>query len=46
MINENDFLIEEISLVNDELLVTREKKFATLDDEKIKNSFAVAVMVC
>jgi tRNA(fMet)-specific endonuclease VapC len=36
MINENDLLIAGISLANEELLLTRDKKFANLDDEKIK----------
>jgi predicted nucleic acid-binding protein len=36
MINENDLLIAGISIANEELLLTRDKKFATLDDEKIK----------
>ena len=36
MINENDLLIAGVSLANDELLLTRDKKFANIDDEKIK----------
>jgi predicted nucleic acid-binding protein len=36
MINENDLLIAGISLANDELLLTRDKKFGDIDDAKIK----------
>ena len=36
MINENDLLIAGISLANDELLLTRDKKFGNLDDVNIK----------
>ena len=36
MINENDLLIAGISLANGELLLTRDKKFANIDDQKIK----------
>jgi tRNA(fMet)-specific endonuclease VapC len=36
MINENDLLIAGISLANDELLLTRDKKFGNLDNVNIK----------
>ncbi len=36
MINENDLLIAGISFANGELLLTRDKKFANIDYEKIK----------
>ncbi len=36
MINENDLLIAGISLANDELLLTRDKKFSIIDHEKIR----------
>lgn len=36
MINENDLLIAGISLANDELLLTRDKKFSIIDYEKIR----------
>ena len=36
MINENDLLIAGISLANNEILLTRDKKFANINDEKIK----------
>ena len=36
MINENALLIAGISLANDELLLTRDKKFGNLDDVNIK----------
>jgi predicted nucleic acid-binding protein len=36
MINENDLLIAGISLANNEILLTRDKKFANVDDERIK----------
>lgn len=36
MINENDLLIAGISLANDEKLLTRDKKFANINDERIK----------
>ena len=36
MINENDLLIAGISLANDELLLTRDQKFASIDDVNIK----------
>ncbi len=36
MINENDLLIAGISLANDEELLTRDKKFANINDERIK----------
>ncbi len=36
MINENDLFIVGISLANDELLLTRDKKFSNVDHEKIR----------
>jgi predicted nucleic acid-binding protein len=36
MINENDLLIAGISLASDELLLTRDQKFACIDDANIK----------
>jgi predicted nucleic acid-binding protein len=36
MINESDLLIAGISLANDEVLLTRDKKLANINDEKIK----------
>jgi predicted nucleic acid-binding protein len=36
MINENDLLIAGISLANDEVLLTRDQKFGSLDDANIK----------
>jgi predicted nucleic acid-binding protein len=36
MINENDLLIAGISLANDELLLTRDQKFGSIDDVNIK----------
>ena len=36
MINENDLLIAGISLTKEEVLLTRDKKFANINDEKIK----------
>ena len=36
MINENDLLIAGISLSNDELLLTRDQKFCSIDDVNIK----------
>jgi len=36
MINENDLLIAGISLANDEPLLTRDQKFANIDDANIK----------
>ena len=36
MINENDLLIAGISLANDEALLTRDKKFSVIDNEKIR----------
>jgi tRNA(fMet)-specific endonuclease VapC len=36
MINENDLLIAGISLSNNEILLTRDKKLAYVDDERIK----------
>ena len=36
MINENDLFIAGISLANNEILLTRDKKFANVDDERIK----------
>jgi predicted nucleic acid-binding protein len=36
MINENDLLIAGISLANDEPLLTRDQKFAYIDDANIK----------
>ena len=36
MINENDLLIAGISLANDEALLTRDQKFANIDDANIK----------
>jgi predicted nucleic acid-binding protein len=36
MINENDLLIAGISLANNEILLTRDKKLANINDEKIK----------
>ena len=36
MINENDLLIAGISLANDEPLLTRDQKFACIDDANIK----------
>lgn len=36
MINENDLLIAGISLSNGEVLLTRDQKFASLDDVNIK----------
>ena len=36
MINENDLLIAGISLANNEVLVTRDKKFSNINEEKIQ----------
>jgi len=36
MINENDLLIFGISLANNEMLLTRDQKFASIDDVNIK----------
>jgi predicted nucleic acid-binding protein len=36
MVNENDLLIAGISLANDEPLLTRDQKFANIDDANIK----------
>ena len=36
MINENDLLIAGISLANDEVLLTRDQKFGSIDDVNIK----------
>jgi predicted nucleic acid-binding protein len=36
MINENDLLIAGISLAKSEVLFTRDKKFAKIDDANIK----------
>ena len=36
MINENDLLIAGISFANDELLLTRDQKFGSIDDVKIR----------
>ena len=36
MINENDLLIAGISLANDEVLLTRDRKFGNIDDVNIK----------
>jgi predicted nucleic acid-binding protein len=36
MINENDLLIAGITLSNDDVLLTRDQKFASLDDSNIK----------
>jgi predicted nucleic acid-binding protein len=36
MINENDLLIAGISLANDEVLLTRDQKFGSIDDANIK----------
>jgi predicted nucleic acid-binding protein len=36
MINENDLLIAGISLANDEVLLTRDQKFGSIGDAKIK----------
>ena len=36
MINENDLLLAGISLANNEILLTRDKKVANVDDERIK----------
>ena len=36
MINENDLLIAGISLANDEVLLTRDRKFGAIDDANIK----------
>ena len=35
MINENDLLIAGISLTNDEVLLTRDQKFGSIDDANI-----------
>lgn len=36
MINENDLLIAGISLANDDVLYTRDRKFSMIDDTHIK----------
>src|SRR3989304_8741708 len=36
MINENDLLIAGISLINDDVLLTRDQKFSNIEDAKIK----------
>ena len=36
MINENDLLIAGITLSNDDVLLTRDQKFASIDDSNIK----------
>jgi tRNA(fMet)-specific endonuclease VapC len=36
MVNESDLLIAGISLANNEVLLTRDKKFANLNEEKIQ----------
>ena len=36
MINENDLLIAGISLSNDDILLTRDRKFGAIDDANIK----------